>query len=46
MAIDIAEFHDELFQEIHSRADAEGRFAEDAFFDLSVSQQLVTPPIR
>ncbi len=34
MAIDIAEYHEELFQEIHSRADAEGRFAEDAFFDV------------
>ena len=34
MTIDIAEFHDELFQEIHSLADAEGRFAEDAFFDV------------
>ena len=34
MAIDIAEFHDEIFQEIHSHADAEGRFAEDAFFDV------------
>ncbi len=34
MTIDIAEYHEELFQEIHSRADAEGRFAEDAFFDV------------
>ena len=34
MTIDITEFHDELFQEIHSLADAEGRFAEDAFFDV------------
>ena len=34
MAIDIAEYHEELFQEIHGRADAEGRFAEDAFFDV------------
>ena len=32
--INIAEYHEELFQEIHSRADAEGRFAEDAFFDV------------
>ncbi len=34
MKIDIAEYHEELFQEIHSRADAEGRFVEDAFFDV------------
>ena len=34
MTIDITEFHEELFQEIHSFADAEGRFAEDAFFDV------------
>ena len=33
MTIDIAEYHEELFQEIHGRADAEGRFVEDAFFD-------------
>ena len=40
MAIDIAEYHEELFQEIHSRADAEGRFAEDAFFDV-VTESLI-----
>ena len=34
MTIDIAEYHEELFQEVHSRADAEGRFVEDAFFDV------------
>ena len=34
MTIDIAEYHEEIFQEIHSLADAEGRFAEDAFFDV------------
>ena len=34
MTIDITEFHEELFQEIHSLADAAGRFAEDAFFDV------------
>ena len=33
MAIEIEEYHEELFQEIHGRADAEGRFVEDAFFD-------------
>ena len=31
MAVDIAEFHEELFQEIHGLADADGRFVEDAF---------------
>ena len=34
MTIDIAEYHEELFQEVHGRADAEGRFVEDAFFDV------------
>ncbi len=34
MAIDIAEYHEELFQEVHSLADAEGRFVEDAFFNV------------
>ena len=34
MTIDIAEYHEELFQEVHSRADTEGRFAQDAFFDV------------
>ena len=40
MTIDIAEYHEELFQEIHSRADAEGRFAEDAFFEV-LSESLI-----
>ena len=31
MTIDIAEYHEELFQEVHSRADAEGRFAGGCF---------------
>ena len=34
MAVDIAEFHEELFQEIHGLADADGRFVEDAFFEV------------
>lgn len=34
MTIDIAEYHEELFQEVHSRADAEGWFVQDAFFDV------------
>ena len=34
MAIDVPEFHQELFQEIMALADAEGRFAEDAFFEV------------
>ena len=40
MTMDIAEYHEELFQEIHSRADAEGRFAEDAFFEV-LSESLI-----
>ena len=34
MAVDIAEYHEELFQEIHGLADADGRFVEDAFFEV------------
>ena len=34
MAIDVHEFHHELFQEVHNLADAGGVFAEDAFFDV------------
>ena len=34
MALDIAEYHEELFQEIHGLADADGRFVEDAFFEV------------
>jgi hypothetical protein len=33
MADDLAAFHDELFQEIMRDADADGRWAEDAFFE-------------
>ena len=34
MAIDVQEFHHELFQDVHNLADADGTFAEDAFFDV------------
>ena len=34
MVIDRVEYHQELFQEIHSRADADGRFVEDVFFQI------------
>ena len=34
MAVDIAEYHEELFQEIHGLADAGGRFVENAFFEV------------
>ena len=34
MAIDIQDFHHELFQDVHKLADADGAFAEDAFFDV------------
>ena len=34
MAVEIAEYHEELFQEIHGLADADGRFVEDAFFEV------------
>ena len=34
MPIDIAEYHEELFQEIHAVADVDGMFVEDVFFDV------------
>ena len=34
MAIDMNEYHRELFQDIHNIADADGRFVEDVFFEL------------
>ena len=34
MAIDVYEFHHELFQDVHTLADADGTYAEDAFFDV------------
>lgn len=34
MPSDISEFHAEFFQEIQRAADVEGRYAEDAFFEL------------
>ena len=34
MAVDIVEYHEELFQEIHGIADADGKFVEDAFFEI------------
>jgi len=37
MAIDLAEFHQEFFQEIIASADAEGRYVEDSFFELFCS---------
>lgn len=38
MPIDLNEFHLEFFQDVHGAADAEGRYAEDAFFDLFCEQ--------
>ena len=34
MAVDIVDYHKELFQEVHGRADADERFVEDAFFEV------------
>ena len=34
MPIDLAEFHNELFQDVHGRADAEGMLVEDSFFEV------------
>ena len=38
--IEIDEYCEELFQEVHTRADADGWFVEDAFFDL-LSETLI-----
>ena len=34
MPIDLAEFHNELFQDVHGRADAQGMLVEDTFFEV------------
>lgn len=34
MPIDLAEFHNELFQDVHGRADADGMLVEDSFFEV------------
>ncbi len=34
MATELKQFHEEFFQQVHNAADAEGKFAEDAFFEL------------
>ena len=34
MPIDLAEFHNELFQDVHGRADAKGLLVEDSFFEV------------
>ncbi|WP_419838411.1 AIPR family protein [Candidatus Poriferisodalis sp.] len=34
MPIDLDEFHKEMFQDIHGRADAEGMLTEDTFFEV------------
>lgn len=38
MAIDLEEFHLEFFQDVHGTADADGHYAEDAFFELFCDQ--------
>ena len=38
MPIELEEFHQEFFQEVQRAADAAGRFAEDAFFDVFCEQ--------
>ncbi|MEI9990205.1 MAG: AIPR family protein [Rhizomicrobium sp.] len=38
MAIEIGEFYQEFFQDILASADADGRYAEDAFFSLFCEQ--------
>ena len=34
MPLDLAEFHNELFQDVHGRADAQGMLVEDTFFEV------------
>lgn len=38
MAVQLAEFHREFFQEVITAADADGKYKEDAFFDLFCAQ--------
>jgi hypothetical protein len=37
MAFDLTEFYQEFFQDLHHSADADGRYVEDAFFELFCS---------
>ncbi|MCG3777280.1 MAG: hypothetical protein JW395_4158 [Nitrospira sp.] len=38
MTVELEEFHKEFFQDVHNTADAGGRYAEDAFFELFCEQ--------
>src|SRR4051812_4443917 len=38
MSTELEEFSKEFFQDVHGMADADGRYAEDAFFELFTSQ--------
>lgn len=38
MAGELEDFYKEFFQDVHGLADADGRYAEDAFFELFTSQ--------
>src|ERR1700730_13050429 len=38
MAGELEEFYKEFFQDVHGMADADGRYAEDSFFELFTSQ--------
>jgi len=38
MSAELEEFHNEFFQDVHGVADAGGRYAEDAFFELFCAQ--------
>ncbi len=38
MAEELEDFHKEFFQDVHGLADAGGRYAEDAFFELFTTQ--------
>ena len=38
MAIELEEFYNDFNQEVYGRADADGRYAEDAFFSVFCEQ--------
>ena len=46
MKFEIADYHQELFQDIHALADAEGRFVEDIFFDLCTDSLIAAGEIE
>ena len=46
MTFEITDYHQDLFQDVQTLADAEGRFVEDVFFDLCTESLVATGEIE